>query len=144
MANRDAPSRSTATDCLVLTLNMSRSFEVIHCKPHNQRTEAYGPLVFICDPSPCKCFQIFHEDNNVLTFSELLALNCHVLLSLLKKKVLKLGGMQCPGFIWSLDILFIMLFGLVQYSVIVTKYPSVQHPYDMYMIQLPQVKLFKR
>ncbi len=43
MANRDATSRSTATDCLVLTLNMT----VIHCKPHNQRTEAYGPLVFI-------------------------------------------------------------------------------------------------
>ncbi len=41
----DAPSRCTATDCLVLTLNMSRSFEVIHCKPHNQRTEAHGPLV---------------------------------------------------------------------------------------------------
>ncbi len=28
-----------------LTLNMSRSFEVMHCKHHNQSTEAYGPLV---------------------------------------------------------------------------------------------------
>ncbi len=29
-----------------LTLYMSSSFEVMHCKHHNQSTEAYGPLVF--------------------------------------------------------------------------------------------------
>ncbi len=30
---------------IFLTLNMSRSFEVMHCNNHNQSTEAYGPLV---------------------------------------------------------------------------------------------------
>ncbi len=39
----------------ILTLNMSRSFEVMHCKHHNQSTEAYGPLVLYFSAGSFTC-----------------------------------------------------------------------------------------